>query len=798
MKSALVLLSGLVLATAQRPTCNPTQFYSSNRGVCVGKKQPNQYCNVVQTCMSGSACMNSRCTASDIAPGMVYEYSNPNTGACNVAFGAAAPSSCCTDMPTPVTPGCKDVGYQMDCQMGGGTPGVETIVCNNGGYYCDMEDGQFKGNFGCLQGCSRCEQKTGPVSTGVCYRGRSSFFMAGSNSCVNRCGPGTVRTGDGSCMALKTRDNILIGSALKEPVVYESAQGVLDVYLTFAMGTYEDAYFTCPDGARLYDDETVGATWRVNPGDKLNVHFMNALEPDEEIVHVNHTNILIGVNTTNLHTHGLHVSARQPEDDVLVEIDGGQSFEYKFIIHEMHMPGHHWYHPHRHGASAFHTAHAYGSIIINEGQGVYGFTNLPQYLAQMRKIIFTIANPGFEPVRDDVIANEYANKFETMNNVRRITKANYLAKGIDAPLNPCNPKFPGAEKIPYVLVNGQHLPFIRMYTGEPVELMLLGAEWNVQHNVTIEGCTQHLMSKDGIHLYDAPRPIRSAILPPGARAGVVVLCPEAGDHGIYDDTYEPALLIASLKVAERGMYSKFSPEVTADMLTALAPLAVNWPWYLEDLTEKPLSDFKRNTLAYAVTDPAPYGTDPLNADEYPWVKEEVLYTAFDDIEAWGGPTFKSWFSINLIMFTHHTPMASFMLDDLVQTTLSGPDSHPHHQHVNPFQYFSSVPDENGVVDPEDRYANWYLVGDWHDTFQMSTYSDPFLGDLHRGAEIRWKVADFDNEVMVCHCHILIHEDHGMMTWYAVGDPSAPNSNADYVPHPQYGHQTGNDAGTVGR
>jgi len=792
MKSALVSMLGLALVVAQTPNCSPVQYYSSNRGMCMAKKTIGAYCNFVQKCVDGSSCIGNKCTAgANGAGGVVYEYSNANTGVCNVPFGTAAPASCCTMLSANKTQGCVSAPYSDKCQPTGDPQKTDWHDCQTSGYYCDPVDGMFRGFFDCLVGCQRCESVTRAVSPGVCYRGLSGFFMTGSNNCAV-CPKGTAAKGDGSCMPLITRDLNLIGSELRQPPVYRSAKGLLDVYLTFDIGTYEDAYFHCPDGARIYNDLTVAPTFVVFPGDMLAIHFMNALEPDKEEAHVNHTNILIGVNTTNLHVHGLHVSSRQPEDDVLIEIEGGQSFEYKFIIHKDHMPGHHWYHPHRHGASALHTAHAFGSIVIETDYSSagtkYGFTNLPQYLAGMRKLIFTMHTPQFEANRDDVVRNDYSIKFETINNVRRIMRDNYLAKEIDAPLTPCNPKFPGAERIPYVMVNGQHEPFIRMHTGEPVELMMLAAEWNTQHNVTIEGCTSFILSKDGINLYDAPRRVRSSILPPGARSGTVIVCPQAGEYGIFDEQYEPPVLLATLKVVDRKIYSAKAPRVTAAMMTALSPLANRWPWYLEDLTTKPSASFKKNTLAYATADMPDTANNMMS--EYPWVLKEMMYSAYDDAASWGF-TFQTTFMINKVMFTTKAPQSSFKLDDIVETTLAGPLAHPHHQHVNPFQVMSVFPyPGTTTIDPMNYYDNWYKVKDWQDTFQMATLRDPIMGDSFYGATIRWKVADFDNEVMVLHCHILIHEDHGMMTWYAIGDPSAPNSDADYVPHPQYDATTG--------
>jgi hypothetical protein len=76
-------------------------------------------------------------------------------------------------------------------------------------------------------------------------------------------------------------------------------------------------------------------------------------------------------------------------------------------------------------------------------------------------------------------------------------------------------------------------------------------------------------------------------------------------------------------------------------------------------------------------------------------------------------------------------------------------AHPYHLHVNPYQ-IKELP--NVTTD----YYNYFAVGDWHDTL------------LHSGG---WVVARFQSEKFtgeyVMHCHILEHEDLGMMTYLDV-------------------------------
>lgn len=71
--------------------------------------------------------------------------------------------------------------------------------------------------------------------------------------------------------------------------------------------------------------------------------------------------------------------------------------------------------------------------------------------------------------------------------------------------------------------------------------------------------------------------------------------------------------------------------------------------------------------------------------------------------------------------------------------------HPMHVHVNPFQIISA----NGVPVPFNGYADTVIV--------------PRFGTL----VVRTKYTDFTGNLILMHCHILDHEDMGMMIRFAI-------------------------------
>ena len=91
---------------------------------------------------------------------------------------------------------------------------------------------------------------------------------------------------------------------------------------------------------------------------------------------------------------------------------------------------------------------------------------------------------------------------------------------------------------------------------------------------------------------------------------------------------------------------------------------------------------------------------------------------------------------------------------LVELRVDGIDNHPFHQHVNPFQL--------QTIDTND--ANYFQPGDWHDTIMTEEAADG--GGAEDGAVVRYFTDAFHGHQVV-HCHILYHEDEGMMGQYHI-------------------------------
>ena len=109
-----------------------------------------------------------------------------------------------------------------------------------------------------------------------------------------------------------------------EPPVVSGVNGVVDVWLHVVEVpiTIRESTQTRTELTRTYNGQVPGPTISAYAGDRINVHFFNDLPKNSDPACEHHANPNTPhcFNTTNLHTHGLHVSPKVPSDAVLIEI----------------------------------------------------------------------------------------------------------------------------------------------------------------------------------------------------------------------------------------------------------------------------------------------------------------------------------------------------------------------------------------------------------------------------------------------------------------------------------------------
>lgn len=135
---------------------------------------------------------------------------------------------------------------------------------------------------------------------------------------------------------------------------------------------------------RGFNGQLVGPTMRARPGDVLHIRLENRLpQLPEAAGHSN--NVPHALNSTNLHTHGLHVSPEGSSDNVYVDVGPGQVRDYRIEVPKDHVAGTFFYHPHKHGSVALQMSSGLSGALIIEG-GLDGVKEIKE--ARERVFVF--------------------------------------------------------------------------------------------------------------------------------------------------------------------------------------------------------------------------------------------------------------------------------------------------------------------------------------------------------------------------------------------------------------------------
>lgn len=210
------------------------------------------------------------------------------------------------------------------------------------------------------------------------------------------------------------------GSAVSQPRDLRSRGGALDVDL--AIHNYQE-----PDGSSRYcylmPDGTQAPTLRLHPGDHLVLRLRNDLVAPQPVT------VELGVRaaapaagetictpapqtkvdpcsrgamtatSTNLHFHGLTVPARCHQDEVLKTSiqPSDPPFEYRFQVPFDEPPGLYWYHPHIHGFSNKQVMGGASGALIIEGleRAIPEVAGLPERVLVIRDL--DLVNPTAPP-----------------------------------------------------------------------------------------------------------------------------------------------------------------------------------------------------------------------------------------------------------------------------------------------------------------------------------------------------------------------------------------------------------------
>ncbi len=182
-----------------------------------------------------------------------------------------------------------------------------------------------------------------------------------------------------------------IGSEIQPSPDLFSANGKLEVSLNYYTSVDDDGrWLFC----FVTTDGKMSPTFHVNPGDDLIIHLTNMvpaapLGRSEQMIGsaTQCASATMTDSTVNMHFHGLNVSPKCHGDETIhTLVNSGESFDYKLHIPANEPPGLYWYHPHVHGISS--VAVQGGGTGVIEVEGIQNIqpavAGLPQRFIVLR------------------------------------------------------------------------------------------------------------------------------------------------------------------------------------------------------------------------------------------------------------------------------------------------------------------------------------------------------------------------------------------------------------------------------
>jgi suppressor of ftsI len=276
---------------------------------------------------------------------------------------------------------------------------------------------------------------------------------------------------------------------------------------------------------------------RVQPGSILNVEYKNELAAQSREECVGHP----CMNMTNLHFHGLHVSPKAPQDDVLDMIASpGETLHYSVQVPPQQPPGLYWYHTHPHGESYVQDLDGMSGPIVVEGIDRY----VPEVL-QMRERILVL--------RDLVLPSDAAERKSVMESVAMQT-----TRCGAAPEEP--------ERA--FTVNGTLRPQIDIAPGERQFWRIVNASPDRYADLELDSGPFDVVALDGMPLayHDSSTRKRSmshVLVPPAGRVEAIITGASAGSHAALrsccfdtgpDGDSNPAMVLADIVSAPRSTF----------------------------------------------------------------------------------------------------------------------------------------------------------------------------------------------------------------------------------------------------
>ncbi|MBT1539022.1 multicopper oxidase domain-containing protein [Ralstonia solanacearum] len=596
---------------------------------------------------------------------------------------------------------------------------------------------------------------------------------------------------------------------LKDGVLYDPSQG-----------RYQKVSLRGYKGTGVKSQAFVAPQIEVTPGDTVRITLHNNLKGNEGCTGHGAPDEPHCFNGTNLHSHGLWVSPTGNSDNVLLSLNPGTSFQYEYNIPADHPAGTFWYHPHRHGSTALQVASGMAGALIVHG-------DRKPTRAVNGDLDTLLRDHEGRPFKDRTLLFQQI-QYYCLDGTQQTWDCKPDQTGIIDSYDNLGPET-WQQSGRWTSINGKVMPtFADARTGKVERWRLIHA--GIRETITVQFrkmagtatsderptkaamarfldniCTgpvvpYQVVAADGLTM-DTTFTTQTVTLQPGYRYDLLVVFPEPGNYCVTE-VARPGAATVSRSAMPRGMLGVVSvhgnapkADPTQTLVHTLVDAAKhNMPVgvreaVIRDLTAKdgsgnPAIRLSRFVPHRTITEQE-IGDTPqqemvfylgTGIDPQP---DAFKFTVGNSFEVVQGSTGK-WVPKGASSYDPARIDRPLILGKAQQWEFrSYSVSHPFHIHVNPFQIVAILDPQGRDVsvpgyveaDGDNQFAG--LKGVWKDTLWVKTNLSP-KDDLTNPPQkkyyrliVRTRYERYIGE-FVLHCHILDHEDQGMMQNVAIG------------------------------
>lgn len=489
---------------------------------------------------------------------------------------------------------------------------------------------------------------------------------------------------------------------------------------------------------RAYNKQIPGPLITSKAGVTLKIRVTNSLPANQSEGWDGNMDVPHDFGNTNLHLHGLDIAPHifEPLGTLdpmapMVAIEPGEYMDYPFVIPDDQSPGLNWYHPHSHGSTAIQAVSGMAGGLIIKG----AIDEVPEIKAA-KDYILVVQDLGlFE-------SNDPKAKYYDYN-----PRQNAIWQTFGGYVDKYNPATKERDKLPdhcgfttgdyalrYYLLNGE--PFFKethnnsnpteptptqmkagqytMRPGEVARFRILNGCSDLMIPLQVQGADMWLLGIDGNN-YNEPRMkpyvmgAPQVFMGPANRAEFLIKAGKAGE--VYN----------IVQLAQTQQFLQAAQKTIATITVGGDPVEMEIPKSLPPITRDP----------------------PIKDDE---IKETRYFTFSGRFPGVDNPVVGIDFMINNQLYEElATPTVVFLNECeewhiiVPEAIRGGTEGHPFHIHVNDFEVKSIA----GIQQPP------------------GTIQDTIWVAQNTASVIRMRFKQWTGK-SVFHCHILPHEDTGMM------------------------------------